>query len=131
VKRAGVEVVAGGKPPIEAVYGYATKAHLDLSPALAQAAEEALAEEVTGMLCLLYVAMTRARASLYLLVPPRRINKDGKPGALSLTPAAILRNALGGGPEDSRQGPQWTTLFEAGTLGESILETARGERSRP
>lgn len=116
VKRASVEAIASGSPPIEAIYGYPTKLHCELSEPIAIAAAEACAEEITGTLCLLYVAMTRARSALYLFVPPRRINKDGKPGSIGFTPAAILRNTLGDGTDDSPQGPEWTTLFSEGSL---------------
>ena len=51
-------------------------------------------EEITGLLCLLYVALTRARHALHLYV---------KPAGPGLTPAALLRHGLGGTPsEDGR-----------------------------
>ena len=80
-------------------------------PGLAAAAQAAQDEETTGMLCLLYVAMTRARQSLHLYLSPRKLNRDGRPAAPGLSPASLLRGALGTGPDDARQGPDWTTLY--------------------
>jgi ATP-dependent exoDNAse (exonuclease V) beta subunit len=71
------------------------KAVCRLSPELAARRQARLAREAQESLALLYVAMTRARHRLELLVRHRPADKD--PAA---TPAGILRSALGGGAAD-------------------------------
>jgi ATP-dependent helicase/nuclease subunit A len=86
IQPASVAALAAGAPPVEAVHTYPREALRRLSPALAQVHQAYMDEEVTGMLCLLYVAMTRARQALHLFV--------GTPGS-GITPGKILREVLG------------------------------------
>jgi ATP-dependent helicase/nuclease subunit A len=83
---ASVAALAAGAPPVEAVHTYPRESLRRLSPALALAHQAYMDEEVTGMLCLLYVAMTRARQALHLFV--------GTPGS-GVTPGKILREVFG------------------------------------
>ena len=71
--------------PIAAVYAYPNETLRRLHPALEAAHAARHDEEITGMLCLLYVALTRARHALHLFV---------RPPAAGPTPANLLRHAL-------------------------------------
>jgi len=52
--------------------------------------------EVRESLCMLYVAMTRAKRGLYMLIDPPGLNKGGKPSTtIPKTPAGALRCAFG------------------------------------
>ena len=74
------------RSPIAAVYSYPNEAVRRLDPALEAAYAAQQDEEITGMLCLLYVALTRARHALHLFVRP--------PAGAGPTPANLLRHAL-------------------------------------
>jgi ATP-dependent exoDNAse (exonuclease V) beta subunit len=53
-------------------------------------------------LCLLYVAMTRAKQGLYMLIDPVNRLKDGSlSSTVRASPAGILTSALGNGPPDA------------------------------
>ena len=81
---------AASASPIAAVYSYPKEAVRRLDPTLEAAYAARQDEEITGMLCLLYVALTRARHALHLLV---------RPAGVGVTPANILRHALAAQPE--------------------------------
>ncbi len=104
IQRAAPEAVAAGSPLVEAVYSYPNTTLRRLDAGLERAHRAYLDEEITGLLCLLYVALTRARHALHVFVGP--------PGR-GLTPAAILRHALADDPAAS-QADDWATLFTAG-----------------
>ena len=77
----------------------------DLAPALDQRRDAELRDGLSG----LYVALTRARHALHLLLPP-----DGSRPSQARTPAVLLRHALGVegkvGPEErlfTRGDPRW------------------------
>jgi ATP-dependent helicase/nuclease subunit A len=72
---------------IAAIYRYPKENIRRLDSALEAAYRAKQDEEVTGMLCLLYVALTRARYTLHLYLEP--------PSKSGLTPAHLLRHALG------------------------------------
>lgn len=109
--------------PIRAIYRYPDKARQAALPALAEVVEAHRAREVRESLCVLYVAMTRARHALHLVVPPLKQLKSGKPGSIGLCHAAILRQALV--PEEYTEGfngcetlytqgdPQWVAAVSA------------------
>lgn len=104
VRRAPLgEIGDGNTSPIAAVYGYPNAALRRLDPALEAAYAAKQDEEATGMLCLLYVALTRARHALHLFVAPP------SPG---LTPANLLRYALAAPPEPLPDGG--SRLFATG-----------------
>lgn len=61
---------------------------------------------VRESLSILYVAMTRARQGLYMIIRPPKLNNDGSVSQTSLvTPAGVLWSAMGGenppGPEEA------------------------------
>jgi len=85
VRRAPAAQVGDAVSPIAAVYAYPKEAVRRLDPALQAAYAAQQDEEITGMLCLLYVALTRARHALHLLV---------RPASAGPTPANILRHTL-------------------------------------
>ncbi len=80
--------------PIQAVYRYPRKALRELDPDLADAYRQYETREIKEALCELYVAMTRARFALYMLVAPPKRTKKGELSFSRGTPAAILRAAL-------------------------------------
>ncbi len=114
VQRADPREIAAGASAIRAVHAWPSRAHQALHPALADGGVRAQAEEVTGMLCLLYVAMTRARHALHLYVAPHALRRDGTPEKPGLKPASLLRAALCGGAAHRDQGQDWRTLWRAG-----------------
>ena len=114
VKRSSVGAISGGASPVVAVYARPNAVVQQLDPDLSALGEIAVAEEVTGMLCLLYVAMTRPRSALHLYVAPHKLKKDGTPEKAGLKPAAILRAALCGSASHPVQGSGWETLGEWG-----------------
>jgi len=135
VKRASVGAISGGASPVEAVYARPNAVVQQLDPDLSALGEIAAAEEVTGMLCLLYVAMTRPKMELHLYVAPHRINAGGAPASPGLKPAAILRAALCGSARHPDQGSDWTTLKKWGQplqrTDDKVLERTASPPPRP
>ena len=76
--------------PIEAVFRHADEAVRSMSPQLERAYRQARRRQRQEDLCGLYVAMTRARQGLYLIVKP-----VATPRLPKLSFAAILRDTLG------------------------------------
>ena len=108
----------GGDPTgeIEAVYRAGNKDTRCLCPTLEALAGDAKHRELSEWLCLLYVAMTRAKRSLHMLVKPLKRSDKGKlntSGWSNLSWSAVLRRSLidEGGPigEGERE-----TLYEIG-----------------
>jgi len=93
--------------------GKATLASIPDLAAAAQREDELRRQED---FCLLYVAMTRARHALHLMVPPLKRNKSGlsSVGANDVSFAAILRQTLG---EHVEAGEGDELLFERGEPG--------------
>ena len=114
VESASVEEISGDGLTVKAIYARPNKTLQQLVPELLALSQIEEADEVTGMLCLLYVAMTRAKHALHLYVAPHKINQNGAPRQPGLKPAAILRAALAEGPADPRQGSDWTILRQKG-----------------
>lgn len=106
--------------PVRGVYRRANKDTMKLLPQLEQATEQRTREKRTEDLCLLYVAMTRARQALHLLVRPLSpAMKTGQPtgiptrkGLTNLSYAAILRQALRREADEGFEGD--ARLYEAG-----------------
>lgn len=104
--------------PIQAVFSIASKGVRSLSPQLQAAHARQQRAEVQESLCLLYVAMTRARHALYMLVPPLQKTSKGEVKKAPFSYASILRAALkspdceegfSGGVTLHRSGdPEWT-----------------------
>lgn len=67
-----------------------------LDPELQAIHGEHLQAEIEEALCLLYVAMTRPRHALHIIVPPLKIGKSGKPGKTKFSLASIVRDGLRG-----------------------------------
>jgi ATP-dependent exoDNAse (exonuclease V) beta subunit len=113
--------------PIEYVYASGFKELRNLCPELEQAHQQEWARRFSDDLCSLYVAMTRARFALYMLVAPLQRNKDGRlssRGYHDNSAAAILRHTFIP-PEDigddegrllfEHGDTQWFTLLPAKT----------------
>ncbi len=79
---------ASATSPVRAVFANPRKELLPLMPQVEQAARRAEAEELNEELCTLYVAMTRAKQGLYVMVQPMR------PRLAKLSHARILLRAL-------------------------------------
>jgi len=86
VHPSSLEDIAAGEKPIKAVYSYPKEVLRRLDTRMQAAYKAYQGQEVTGLLCLLYVAMTRARHSLHLFLDA--------PGA-GITPARIVLETLG------------------------------------
>ena len=97
--------IAAGEPPIDAVYSYPGEVLRRLDSGMKAAYMSYQGQEVTGLLCLLYVAMTRARHSLHLFL--------GGPGR-GITPAKILCAALGVNVPDTAPRSVWHNLRRFG-----------------
>ena len=111
VKRASVKAISEGASTIEAIYARPNATLQQLAPDLLALSQTEEADEVTGMLCLLYVAMTRPRHGLHLYVAPHKLNHDGRPEKPGLKPAAILRAAFCGSAAHPAQGSDWVSLL--------------------
>lgn len=110
--------------PARAVYRAATQVVRQGSAQLEQAYRQWLTGQFNDQLCKLYVAMTRPRYALHLIVPPLQRNKNGGPHANGWTTpsyAAILRRALmpqdacfdGGRTLYSHGDPDWARRLAA------------------
>ena len=93
--------------PPSAVFATVNRAQRALLASYCPLVDEAHAQDRSRRLhddlSALYVAMTRARFALHLIVEPLRRNKDGKPGARGFSNAsyaAVLRHALSDREED-------------------------------
>jgi ATP-dependent exoDNAse (exonuclease V) beta subunit len=120
--------------PVRGIYRRVPKPMRKLTQAIDDAHEQRATEKRTEDLCLLYVAMTRARQALHLLVRPltesRKKNKDsgmkegtGEPtsaGLKSLSYSAILRQALSTLEDEGFEGD--ACLYEHGTAEWSARE---------
>lgn len=113
--------------PIRAVYRCPVEAVRKLSPELERTYQKQRSAEIQESLCLLYVAMTRARHALHMFVPPLRPKADGAARNEGLTHAAVVRGGLlsGTGDEGFAGGeclfqtgdPQWYTAMTGGPEG--------------
>ena len=97
--------------PISAVYAGANQFVRGRSPQLQRAHDQELARRLNDDLSALYVAMTRARHALHMIVPPLQPKKDGSARSIGICYAAILRNALG---RDDEQLDSPQSLYEHG-----------------
>jgi ATP-dependent exoDNAse (exonuclease V) beta subunit len=104
-----------------------------LIPALAAAHAAECGRRVEDDLAGLYVAMTRARHALHMIVPPLKVNKDGEfaaRGHHDSSFATLLRAALSEkGDDESEVGGE--TLFAAGDPGWMSKGVALNEPARP
>lgn len=101
--------------PVRAVYRRPSKSDASLMPDFKRAIEQYAFEQRTEDLCLLYVAMTRARQALHLMVRPLSQNKNGNTssvGLSNLSYAAILRQALTNPDDEGFAGGE--VIYEAG-----------------
>lgn len=102
--------------PVRGVYRRVSSKLTSLTGELKQAHEQRAHEKRTEDLCLLYVAMTRAKQALHMLVRPLKQGKDGKPtttGLSNLSYAAVLRQALRAEGDEGFEGN--ACLYESGT----------------
>lgn len=118
VLREDVEGKALGE--VRAVYRRANKGIRSLSPTMTAAYEQTAASRMNDALSALYVAMTRARHALHLLVKPTEVTKKGelaKAGVGDLSFAAILRHAMGVLNENGDgEGVSGEVLWESGEV---------------
>lgn len=97
--------------PIQAIYRYPDKQLRALRPALEESYRRQQRAEVEESLCLLYVAMTRARHALYMFVPPLKPDTKGGFRSPSFSHTGILRAALAAEvPEDATGAQVLATL---------------------
>lgn len=112
-------VVLDRDSPIDPVRGIYRRLPKDLSSLtldLQHAHDQRAQEKRTEDLCLLYVAMTRAKQALHMLVRPLKQSSSGKPtstGLTNLSYAAILRQALRDSDKEGFAGDE--RLFETGS----------------
>ena len=107
--------------PIVGVHRSGTKAMRKLLPVLAAAHQRQLALQRRETLCTLYVAMTRARHALHMIVRPRKLTAKGALGSAGKRLGAILRETLGAEDEHAGGGQvlyeqgddRWTGSFAA------------------
>lgn len=95
----------------------------DFDPVLQAELEEARRRGAFESLCRLYVAMTRAKRALYLVVEPR------KKSATAVKESALLREALGGGGAESPS-PVYEVEWQTGDPAWHVKEK-RGPASVP
>lgn len=81
---------------INAVSSYPNRVVRALEPRLAEMYDNFMAQEYREALCLLYVAMTRARQSLTIVVPALNTNSEGRAGKPRFSLASIVRAGLAG-----------------------------------
>jgi ATP-dependent exoDNAse (exonuclease V) beta subunit len=79
---------------IKAICAYPDKELRALSPHLQNVYREYSDSELREALCLLYVAMTRARHALHIVLPSHSTKKDGTPKARGWTLAGIVHAGL-------------------------------------
>ncbi len=115
---------------IEAVMLSPTKAHLVLSPALEQLYNLATSKAIKDKLCGLYVAMTRAKRRIDLILPWLDPEKDTEGKAPSYS--SVLRGALPMNEHDATEagGVLWSSPLNAapGAWGADLMVEARPER---
>lgn len=111
--------------PVTAVHRAGRREDRDVHPELRELAEATELREMDEWLCLLYVAMTRARHALHLLVPPVTITGKGKAtaGWTNLCHAALLRHAWLGTAHDPHEEREEQTLYEVGNARWSVDES--------
>lgn len=96
--------------PVRAIYRRQDQKNQQLVDELQQAHDQQAYEKRTEDLCLLYVAMTRARHALHMLVQPLKERGEKKEptsvGLTNLSYAAVLRQALAGDAEEGFDGDE-------------------------
>ena len=127
-----VDVLSEGEPDRPpSVFCRADKLTLSITPDLHRAYQQTLARRAYDDFSKLYVAMTRARYGLYMLIPSLVSKNDGQPKAAGFTTpshAAILRHALGPGVEaEGFKGD--LVLYETGNP--AWAESVGGRRTTP
>jgi len=109
--------------PVRGIYRRPKKELMELLPELKHATDQQAYEKRTGDLCLLYVAMTRAKQGLHMLVKPlKQKNKNGiaqgeptSVGLTNLSYAAILRQALCESPGKGKGFSGGEVIYESGS----------------
>ena len=101
------------QPPDRVVRYVGKESQAALPDEIAAIFESAAAEQVVEGLCLFYVAVTRAKQALHMLVPADPLSKDGKPrvaGSSDAMPKAsdLIRATLCGGGVLEAGEPPWT-----------------------
>lgn len=81
---------------INRICAWPSKPLRGLEPALEEMYQEYAGEQVSEALCTLYVAMTRARQALHLIVPALKTKQDGSAGKTPFSFASLVRTGLCG-----------------------------------
>lgn len=89
-------LIARDKPtdPARAIFGGTNKYLRQCCPQLEQAYQQQQARRVNDDLCMLYVAMTRPRHALHLLIEPAKPKTDRSPSSMGCCFEALLRQKL-------------------------------------
>ena len=125
----GVSVYLNRDPStgaVRAIHRACNEAVRNCCQPIADAYEQERACRLRDDLCTLYVAMTRPRYALHMIIPPLTRTKQGEPGTRgwsNLSYASILRRGLGGG-QPTYDGEE--TLFQCGDP--AWFETLPSER---
>jgi len=81
--------------PISQVTRYPNKVMQSVHPELQSLHDQSMLEQINEELCCLYVAMTRAKSSLQMIVPADKQGRKGEPmDKATLGPAHLIRAAL-------------------------------------
>lgn len=85
----------------------------DIEPSLKEAVSRHARSVIREAFCTLYVAMTRAKRALYMLVPAHKTKKDGKAKKARFSSASIVRAGLCGADSLTDLEPK-TVLYTCG-----------------
>jgi ATP-dependent exoDNAse (exonuclease V) beta subunit len=111
--------------PVREVHARANEAARHLSPQLARAHAQHVAQLLRDELCGLYVAMTRARQGLYMFVKPMTRKKDGRPRSRGLRLSAVLVETLSAVEEQAAMSQLFHQAGDVNWLG--TMEAASGD----
>ncbi len=96
--------------PVERVCRWVNTDTRNVLPELEEMFDIARQRTVRESLSLLYVALTRAKQGLFMLIDPPKLKKDGTESAMQATPAGVLRCAL---TDESTPAPE-TVIYTHG-----------------
>jgi ATP-dependent exoDNAse (exonuclease V) beta subunit len=118
----------GPTGPITRICRWVSESTRDLLPEIKPMFDRHRRRTVRESLCLLYVAMTRARQGLYMLIdPPRKLKKGGVSANIPKSAAGVLRCALGDGGSPEAD----AILYSRGDEAQSLREEESKRREAP
>ncbi len=113
--------------PITRITPYPKQALQLVHPDLKAMHDQCLAMQINEELCCLYVAMTRAKSALHMIVPADKEGRNGEPKeSLTVTPSHVIRAAFA---PDAVCAPG-EVLYESGS-GTSWIADTESTTSRP